>query len=57
MIPLLSLGVPRDAVTAVLLGAFAMRSNVFDVYTMLAFGMLEAKMAEMEKKFEQVVEE
>ena len=40
MIPLLSLGVPGDSVTAILLGAFSINKNAFDVGVCVAFGII-----------------
>ena len=40
MIPLLSLGVPDDSVTAILLGAFSINKNAFDVGVCVAFGII-----------------
>ena len=40
MIPLLSLGVPGDSVTANLLGAFSINKNAFDVGVCVAFGII-----------------
>ncbi len=40
MIPLLSLGVPGDSVTAILLGAFSINKNVFDLGIAVAFGII-----------------
>ena len=40
MIPLLSLGVPDDSVTAILLGAFSINKNAFDVGVCIAFGII-----------------
>ena len=40
MIPLLSLGVPGDSVTVILLGAFSINKNAFDVGVCVAFGII-----------------
>lgn len=40
MIPLLSLGVPGDSVTAILLDAFSINKNAFDVGVCVAFGII-----------------
>ncbi|MEF2788038.1 MAG: tripartite tricarboxylate transporter permease [Faecalibacterium sp.] len=40
IIPLLSLGVPGDSVTAILLGAFSINKNAFDVGVCVAFGII-----------------